>query len=64
MDVILGIDTSCYTTSVALVDISTRKCVNYELTLLKPEKGDPVAFFFCLKEKKHDCASFFVLSAT
>lgn len=40
MDVILGIDTSCYTTSVALADIKTEKCIKYELKMLLPESGE------------------------
>lgn len=40
MDVILGIDTSCYTTSVALADINTENCIKYELKMLLPEKGE------------------------
>lgn len=40
MDVILGIDTSCYTTSAALVEIKTEECIKYELKMLEPEKGE------------------------
>ncbi len=40
MDVILGIDTSCYTTSVALADVETEDCIKYELKMLLPEKGE------------------------
>lgn len=54
MDVILGIDTSCYTTSVAVADIATEKCVKYELILLSPENGQKglrqsTALFFHIK---------------
>ena len=54
MDVVLGIDTSCYTTSVAVADITTKKCVKYELLLLLPEKGEKglrqsTALFFHIK---------------
>lgn len=40
MDVILGIDTSCYTTSVALADVEMENCIKYELKMLLPEKGE------------------------
>lgn len=40
MDVILGIDTSCYTTSAALADVETHDCVKYRLEMLLPEKGE------------------------
>ncbi len=40
MDVILGLDTSCYTTSAALVNAANGECVKYELQMLLPEKGE------------------------
>ena len=54
MDVILGIDTSCYTTSVAVADIATMECIKYELIMLSPEKGEKglrqsTALFFHVK---------------
>lgn len=54
MDVVLGIDTSCYTTSVAVADIESEKCVKYELLLLLPDKGEKglrqsTALFFHIK---------------
>lgn len=54
MDVILGIDTSCYTTSVAVADIEGKNCVKYELKMLLPENGEKglrqsTALFFHVK---------------
>lgn len=54
MDVILGIDTSCYTTSVALAEIESEECIKYELKMLEPEKGEKglrqsTALFFHIK---------------
>ncbi len=54
MDVILGIDTSCYTTSVAFADAQSGECVKYELIMLSPEKGEKglrqsTALFFHVK---------------
>ncbi len=54
MDVILGIDTSCYTTSVAVADIEKSECRKYELSMLLPEKGEKglrqsTALFFHIK---------------
>lgn len=40
MDVILGIDTSCYTTSAALVDLHTGICVNQKHQLLQTKQGE------------------------
>lgn len=54
MDIILGIDTSCYTTSVAAADVRTGECIKYETSLLLPEKGEKglrqsTALFFHIK---------------
>ncbi len=54
MDVILGIDTSCYTTSVAFARCDGAECVKYELIMLSPEKGEKglrqsTALFFHIK---------------
>lgn len=54
MDVILGIDTSCYTTSVAVADVYTGECIHYETLMLLPEKGEKglrqsTALFFHIK---------------
>lgn len=40
MEVILGIDTSCYTTSAALVDAASGECVDYKLQMLLPQKNE------------------------
>ena len=54
MNVILGIDTSCYTTSAAAVCVDNGECVKYELIMLSPEKGEKglrqsTALFFHIK---------------
>ena len=38
--VILGIDTSCYTTSVALISVETGLCINQKQKLLQTEQGE------------------------
>ena len=40
MEVILGIDTSCYTTSAAVVDVNSGECVDYKLQMLLPQKNE------------------------
>lgn len=54
MKVILGIDTSCYTTSAAVASVDDAGCVKYELIMLSPEKGEKglrqsTALFFHVK---------------
>lgn len=54
MKVVLGIDTSCYTTSAALARADNGECVKYELIMLLPEKGEKglrqsTALFFHVK---------------